>query len=65
MISRLAKIPNLYPDCMRPLNNEIMSCIEEKGGLKDIHSIAQNVALFVALLQNIFYLDSVGFYLYR
>ena len=31
-----------------------LSCIEGKGGLKDIRCIAQNPVLFVDLLQNIF-----------
>ena len=31
-----------------------LSCIEGKGGLKDIYCIAQNAALFVDLLWNIF-----------
>ena len=30
-----------------------LSCIEGKGGLKEIHCIAQNVALFVSLLLNL------------
>ena len=37
---------------------DYLSCIEEKGGLKDIHCIAQNTALFVDILQNIFYINS-------
>ena len=32
-----------------------MSSIEREGGLKDLHFIAKNHALFVDLLQNIFY----------
>ena len=45
-ISRLAKIPTLYRDWLRSLNYycDYLSCIERKGGLKDIH------ALFVDLL---------------
>ena len=30
-------------------------CIEGKRGLKDFHRIAQNAALYVDLLQNIYY----------
>ena len=32
-----------------------LSCIEEKGGVKDNHWSAQNAALFVDLLWNIIY----------
>ena len=38
-----------------------MSCIEGKGGMKDIHCSAQNAALFVDLLWNIFCLNAVWF----
>ena len=34
-----------------------LSCIEGKGGLKDIYCIARNGALFVDLLLNLFLCD--------
>ena len=52
-IYRLSKITTLYRDWLRSLNLEkcfLISCIEKKGGFEDIHCIAQNAALFVALL---------------
>ena len=42
---------------------EFFTCLEEKGGLKDIHCSAQNAALFVYLLYNIFYNMFRRFYL--
>ena len=48
-ISRLANIPTLYHNCLRSFIKKgvnCLSCIEGKGGGKDIHCIAQNDALF-------------------
>ena len=56
----MAKIPTLYCDWLRALREERvnhLSCIEGKGGGKDIHSNAQNEALFVDLILNINYLN--------
>ena len=47
-ISRFAKIPTLYHDWREPWIKKMvnyLSCIEGKGGLKDIHYIAQIVDL--------------------
>ena len=51
MISIFIKIPIPYSDWRRSLNYKkeyYLSCIGEKGGLKDL--LAQNAALFVDLL---------------
>ena len=40
---------------LRSIMVSYLSCIEGKGGLKDIHCSEQNAALFVDLLQKIFY----------
>ena len=53
----MAKVPTFYRDWLRSLNHERVnhsSCIEGKDGLKDKQSSAQNAALFVDLLKNIF-----------
>ena len=53
-ISQLAKlITTLYRVGWDPWNKKkdnYLSCIEGKGGGKDIHCVAQNAALFVDLL---------------
>ena len=49
-ITRLAKITILYHDCSGPWSKErgnYLSCTEGKGCGKDIHSSAQNDALFI------------------
>ena len=53
VIARLAKIPTFYRGKWDPWIKKgvnYFSCIEGKGGLKDIHWSAQNAALFVDLL---------------
>ena len=49
-ISPLAKIPTLYRNPRIRKRYNYLSCIEGKGGLKDIHCIAQNAMLFLDLL---------------
>ena len=49
-MSRLAKIPTLYRNWLINKRVDYLSCIEVKGGLKDIHCIAQNAGFFVDLL---------------
>ena len=60
-ISRLAKIPTLYRGRDPWIKNRVnyWCCIEGKGRLKDIHCSAQNAAVFVDLLWNIFCLFKV------
>ena len=41
-----------------------MSCLEGKGGVKDIQWIEQNAALFVDLLWNMFWIFYLGIFFY-
>ena len=62
MISRLANIPNFIVIGWDPWIRkriDYLSCTEGKGGFKNIHCIAQNAALFVDLVKNIFYINNL------
>ena len=56
----MAKIPSLCRDWLRSLKKEKGKLFElhrGEGGSKDIHCSAHNVALFVDLFYNIFYVN--------
>ena len=57
-IPRLANIPPLYCDWLRAFNYEkswLFELQRREGGWNEIYCSVQNAALFVDLLQNIFY----------